>query len=48
MIAEISSSHRSADSFRQLAQMLTGRTEMKKSKPGLLSPLLGKLIKRSA
>src|SRR4051794_28889426 len=48
MIAEISSSHRSADSFRQLAQMLTGRTEMKKSKSGLLSPLLGKLIKRSA
>src|SRR5436190_22981062 len=29
MIAEISSSHRSADSFRQLAQMLTGRTEMR-------------------
>src|SRR3954470_7603753 len=48
MIAELSPSHRSADSFRQLAQMLTGRTEMRKSKSGLLSPLLGKLIKRSA
>ncbi|HEY7242729.1 MAG TPA: CtpF protein [Xanthobacteraceae bacterium] len=48
MIAELSSSHRAADSFRQLAQLLIGRTEAKKSKSGLLSPLIDKLMKRSA
>jgi pilus assembly protein CpaE len=46
MIAELSSSHRSAEIFRQLAQSLTGRTEAKKARSGLLSPLLGKLLKR--
>jgi pilus assembly protein CpaE len=48
MIAELSSSHRSAESFRQLARLLTGRTETKKNKSGLLSPLIEKLMKRSA
>jgi pilus assembly protein CpaE len=48
MIAELSASHRAAESFRQLAQLLTGRTETKKSKIGLLSPLIEKLMKRSA
>src|SRR5262245_13254587 len=48
MIAELSSSHRTAESFRQLAQMLTGRVETKKSRSSLLSPLLDKLMKRSA
>jgi pilus assembly protein CpaE len=47
MIAEVSSSHRAAESFRQLAQMLTGRLEAKKSKSGLFSPLLEKLLKRA-
>jgi pilus assembly protein CpaE len=47
MIAELSASHRTAESFRQLAQMLTGRSETKKSKSSLLSPLLGKLLKRA-
>jgi pilus assembly protein CpaE len=46
MIAELSSSHRAADIFRQLAQSLTGRMETKKARSGLLSPLLGKLLKR--
>jgi pilus assembly protein CpaE len=46
MIAELSSSHRAAEIFRQLAQSLTGRIESKKAKSGLLSPLLGKLLKR--
>src|SRR5271166_2138952 len=36
MIAELSASHRAADSFRQLAQLLTGRPETKKGKAGLL------------
>ena len=31
MIAELSSSHRTAETFRQLAQMLTGRADTKKS-----------------
>lgn len=48
MIAELSSSHKTADIFRQLAQTLTGRADTKKSKPSLLSPLLGKLLKRQA
>jgi pilus assembly protein CpaE len=48
MIAELSSSHRVAETFRQLAQSLTGRMEAKKSKSSLLSPLIEKLMKRSA
>ena len=47
MIAELSASHRTAESFRQLAQMLTGRSEAKKPKSSLFSPLLGKLLKRA-
>lgn len=43
MIAEVSAAHRTAETFRQLAQVLTGRTEQKKARGGLLSPLLGKL-----
>jgi pilus assembly protein CpaE len=46
MIAEMSAGHRTAEMFRGLAQLLTGRSEVKKSKSGLLSPLLGKLMKR--
>jgi pilus assembly protein CpaE len=46
MIAELSSSHRVAEIFRQLAHGLTGRTEPKKTRSNLLSPLLGKLLKR--
>jgi len=47
MIAELSASHRTAESFRQLAQLLTGRAETKKTKSSLFSPLLGKLLKRA-
>jgi len=47
MIAELSASHRTAESFRQLAQMLTGRSETKKSKSSLFSPFLEKLLKRA-
>jgi pilus assembly protein CpaE len=45
MIAELSSSHRVAEMFRQLGQSLTGRLEPKKAS-GLLAPLIGKLLKR--
>ena len=40
MIAELSATHRTAESFRQLAQVLTGRSESKKSKPSLFDRLL--------
>ncbi len=48
MIAEVSSSHKTAETFRQLAQMLTGRAETKRTRGSLLTPLLAKLMKRSA
>jgi pilus assembly protein CpaE len=46
MIAEVSSGHRTAETFRQLAILLTGRTEVKKARSGLLTPLIEKLTKR--
>ena len=46
LIAEISSNHRTAEIFRQLAQQLTGRAEQKKQRSGLLSPLIEKLLRR--
>src|SRR3954466_8573831 len=46
MIAEMSPNHRTAETFRQLAQLLTGRSEAKKAKGGLLTPLLSKLMKK--
>ena len=46
MIAELSSSHRVAEIFRQLAHGLTGRIESKKVRSGLLSPLIGMLLNR--
>jgi pilus assembly protein CpaE len=47
MIAEFSSNHRTADMFRQIAQVLTGRSEEKKARSGLLSPFFDKLLKRA-
>jgi len=43
MIAEMSASHRTTEIFHGLAQLLTGRSEIRKAKPGLFSPLLEKL-----
>jgi pilus assembly protein CpaE len=48
MIAEVSSSHRAAEIFLQLAQLLTGRAEIKRPKSGFFNPLLSKLLKRQA
>jgi pilus assembly protein CpaE len=48
MIAEVSASHKTAEMFRQLAQILTGRAEAKRARGGLLTPLLAKLMKRSS
>jgi pilus assembly protein CpaE len=46
MIAEVSSGHRAAEVFRQLAQILTGRSEAKRPRNKLIPPLIGKLLKR--
>jgi pilus assembly protein CpaE len=46
MIAEVSANHKSADMFRQLAQVLTGRSEAKRARGSLLMPLIAKLTKR--
>ncbi len=43
MIAEVSSNHRVAETFRQLAKLMTGKSEAKKSRGGFLTPLLAKL-----
>ncbi len=43
MIAEVSANHRTAETFRQLAQMLTGRAETKKPRS---NSLFAKLLKR--
>lgn len=48
MIAEVSSGHKTAEMLRQLAQVLTGRSEVKRKSNSLLTPLLAKLMKRSA
>ena len=43
MIAEISATHKTIEMFLQIAQRLTGRSETKKQKSSLLSPLIEKL-----
>jgi len=43
MIAEVSASHKIAETFLSLAKTLTGRAEAKKEKKDLFSPLLAKL-----
>ncbi|TCU66073.1 pilus assembly protein CpaE [Bradyrhizobium sp. R2.2-H] len=43
MIAEISTNHKSIEMFLQIAQRLTGRSETKKQKSSLFSPLIEKL-----
>jgi pilus assembly protein CpaE len=48
MIAEVSAGHRAAETFRSLAQTLTGRTEVKRSRTSLLTPLIEKLRRKQA
>jgi pilus assembly protein CpaE len=47
MIAEFSSGHRTAETFRQLAQVLTGRLEAKKPRSAFIPPFIEKLLKRA-
>jgi pilus assembly protein CpaE len=46
MIAEMAASHRTTETFRQLAQLLTGRAEAKRQQTGLL-PFIQKLKRRA-
>ena len=46
MIAEMSANHRTAETFRQMAQKLAGRAETKKQQSSFLSPLIEKLMKK--
>jgi pilus assembly protein CpaE len=46
MIAEISAGHRTTEMFLQIAQRLTGRSETKKARSSLFSPLINKLRKK--
>ncbi len=48
MIAEVSSGHRAAELFRQLAQQMTGRAEAKRARGNLLLPFFDKLKRRQA
>ena len=47
MISEVSAKHKTAEMFREMAKALTGRAETKRSRGGLLSPFLSKLMKRA-
>ncbi len=47
MIAEMAANHKTSEMFRQLAQSLTGRTETKRARASLLSPLLSKFRKKA-
>ncbi|MET0444088.1 MAG: AAA family ATPase [Pseudorhodoplanes sp.] len=42
MIAEVAGNHKVAETFRELAQLLTGRSELKKPSNSLFGPLLQK------
>jgi pilus assembly protein CpaE len=47
MIAEISANHRISKTFVQIANQLTGRSEPKKPRGSILSPILKKLRARA-
>jgi pilus assembly protein CpaE len=44
MIAEVAAGHRTAEMFRTIAQILTGRAAAKKKSNSLFGPLIGKLL----
>lgn len=48
MVAEVSSGHRTAEMFRSMAQSLTGRTEVKRQRSSILTPLIEKLRRKQA
>ena len=48
MIAEVAAGHKTAEVFRQLAQLTTGRVETRRTRTSVLAPLLDKLKRRQA
>src|ERR1700716_1707959 len=48
MISELASGHRVSETFRSLAQFLTGRGESKRPRSGILPPIFAKLLQRRA
>lgn len=48
MVAEVQSGGKAAEAFIQIAMVLTGRGEAKRSKRSLLEPLVAKLMRRKA
>jgi pilus assembly protein CpaE len=46
MLAEFASGHKTTETFRQIAQILTGRSETKKPRSRLMPPMLEKLLGR--
>jgi pilus assembly protein CpaE len=48
MISEIAAGHRVSETFRSLAQVLTGRGEAKRQRSGILPPILSKLLQGRA
>ncbi len=48
MISELASGHRISETFRSMAQFLTGRAETKPSRSGILPPIFAKLLQRRA
>jgi pilus assembly protein CpaE len=48
MIAEVAPSHKSPEIFNHLAQLMTGRVELKRGRASVLAPLLDKLKRRQA
>jgi pilus assembly protein CpaE len=46
MIAEVAGNHKVAETFRELAQLLTGKSEFKKPGNSLFAPILQKLRKK--
>jgi pilus assembly protein CpaE len=48
MIAEISPRHQTAETFRHMAQLLTGRARPQPRRQNVLTPFIYKLVKRSA
>ena len=48
MIAEVDAAHKISETFSELARMVTGRSELKRSKRSILEPLLSRIVKKKA
>ena len=48
MVAEVDAAHKITASFGELARMVTGRAEMKRTKRNIFDPLLAKIVRKKA